>query len=419
MQNELSCQAKRLFFLGWTLVYVGAMANEWVLVKTFSSDGILEFDTRVMIWLFDVILILLGCVLVNYRKLTYLTRATLTLSQSYPRTLALGTGVVFATFTLLCTEAVFFAFNNYKQRKAPRVEYSESGRLFDMHDELLGFKHLTNVQVSSMKKVGGKIAYNVTYSTDEYGRRRVPVNNPDQRNKFIAFFGCSFTFGEGVNDNETLPFYVGQIASDYMPYNYGVMGYGAQGMLAKLESDDVVNEMNERDGMLIYTFIDDHYRRAAGTVRVINDWGRRSPYYVIDSQGILVRNGTFASGRPIFSSLSWLIGKSEIAEYFGIEYPRINDDHIKLTAEIIEESRDRFQQQFHSDNFYVLFYPGTKKGQEMIPYFENAGIRYLDYSQLLNPNDPQFRLDGDPHPTPKAFKIIAEALARDIGILNR
>ena len=94
--HGLSRRAKSLFFVGWILVCVGAIANEWVLAKTFSSNGTLQFETRVIIWFFDLTLILAGSLLINSRKLTHLTRVTLALGQSYPRTLSLGIGVVTA-----------------------------------------------------------------------------------------------------------------------------------------------------------------------------------------------------------------------------------------------------------------------------------------------------------------------------------
>jgi hypothetical protein len=32
--------------------------------------------------------------------------------------------------------------------------------------------------------------------------------------------------------------------------------------------------------------------------------------------------------------------------------------------------------------FYVLLYPGVRRGKEMIPYFERTGMQYLDYSDF-------------------------------------
>ena len=417
--HGLSRQAKSLFFVGWILVCVGAIANEWVLAKTVSSDGTLQFETIIIIWFLDFTLILAGSFLINSRKLTHLTRVTLALGQSYPRTLSLGIGVVTAILTLLWTEAAFFALNNYKQRKVPRIEYSNSGRLFRVTDELLGFKHLANVQVSSIKKVDRKIAYNATYSTDAYGRRTTPATHLEPPSNFILFFGDSFTFGEGVNDNETLPFYVGQMASKYRVYNYGVMGYGPQGMLAELRDGDIAKEINETHGISIYTFIDDHISRAIGAQHVVAGWGWRMPFYHVDSSNRLVRRSNFISGRPGLTFLYWVLAKSQIAKYLGIHLPlRIDDSHIKTTARIIEESRNTFKEKFNSDRFYVLFFPGSRRAKNLIPYLESADIKYLDYSELIDMHEQEFHIENDPHPTPRAYKIVATRITKDIKILD-
>ena len=78
------------------------------------------------------------------------------------------------------------------------------------------------------------------------------------------------TFGLGVNDNETMPFYVAHFASHYRPYNYGVSGYGPHNMLAQLQRGNLTKEINENHGIAIYTFIDHHIDRAIRTMRVYN-----------------------------------------------------------------------------------------------------------------------------------------------------
>jgi hypothetical protein len=47
-------------------------------------------------------------------------------------------------------------------------------------------------------------------------------------------FGCSFTFREGVEDREAMPYLVGEL-SKYIVYNFGFHGYGAHQMLSALE----------------------------------------------------------------------------------------------------------------------------------------------------------------------------------------
>jgi hypothetical protein len=417
--SKITIQPTPRFYVGWLLVCVAVVSNQWLLTRLFSADGVLEVETRVQIWLFEAILFVTGCVLLSYRKLAGFARPTKTLMESYPRILAFSTGILFSLFMILCAEATFFALNRYEQSKVPSVQFSTTGRLFDESDENFGFKHLANVHAGAAKKRGDNIVYSVNYSTDAYGRRQTPVVDIEKRSRFVLFFGCSFTFGEGVNDNETLPYYVGERALGYRPYNYGVMGYGPQELLAKLETGRLRDELHEKDGILVYTFIDDHVRRAIGTLEVVNSWGGRMPYYTIDSHGMLVRNGSFTSGRPILSTLYWALGKSQIGKYFHIELPRrITEDDIRLTAVILEKSARLFEAQFHSKDFYVLIYPGSRRTNSLIRYLRAGGINYLDYSKLFDPNEPDLSFDGDPHPKPKAYQIVRDRLVRDLNLIG-
>src|SRR5439155_3453419 len=134
-----------------------------------------------------------------------------------------------------------------------------------------------------------------------YGRRVTPIAGCSScRTKFLLFFGCSVAFGSGVKDTETVPFYASQFAPAYRAYNYGIPGYGTQQVLARLQSEKIDQEVNEKNGILIYVFIDHHVRRVIGSLDTIR-WGASWPYYTLDASDNLVRKGTFTSGRPFLS----------------------------------------------------------------------------------------------------------------------
>lgn len=406
-------EGRASFVIGLILVSVGIVCNEWILAQLFSSDGVLELVTRVKIWVFDIALVLIGLALTRFGELK---ETILRFSQSYPMMLDSMIGVAFAIVVLLCAEGVCDALNHRKEKNIETM-WTET---LAQDDELLGYKAKPNAQVSAIKKSDGKIVYDVTYSIDEYSRRISPVKNPELGTNSILFFGGSFAFGEGVNDNETMPFHVSELAPHYRPYNYGFCGYGPQQMLAKLQDDEIIKEVKVDEGhkMLIYTFLDAHIGRAIGDMHS-SSWTHHTPYYVIDDDEGLVRKGDFTSGRPIVTFLYRRIARSQLVKYFGVNHPRINDDHIRITARIIEESRNAFREKFNSNDFYVLIYPGSRYGQRMIPYFESAGIRYLDYSDLIDPTKKAFHLgESDHHPTAQAHKAVAARLVKDIGILD-
>jgi len=84
--------------------------------------------------------------------------------------------------------------------------------------------------------------------TPKYDANLVPKTTSDKSGHRINFLGDSFTFGEGVADNETMSFYAGDLLNDgkapsnlktYTPLvvkNYGIHGWGIHQSLAVLQS---------------------------------------------------------------------------------------------------------------------------------------------------------------------------------------
>jgi len=68
--------------------------------------------------------------------------------------------------------------------------------------------------------------FDVVYNTDQFGRRITPSVNYDVENfkKFAIFLGCSFVWGVGVENNQTIPFEYSKIHPEYHVYNYGIPG---------------------------------------------------------------------------------------------------------------------------------------------------------------------------------------------------
>ena len=90
------------------------------------------------------------------------------------------------------------------------------------------------------------------------------ASEPD---KFACFLGCSFTFGKGVQDAETLPAQFQYLNSTYRSYNFGCNGFGPHQVLRQLETSVISEQISQTTGFGMYLFIEDHLRRAAFTLR--------------------------------------------------------------------------------------------------------------------------------------------------------
>ena len=70
-----------------------------------------------------------------------------------------------------------------------------------------------------------KMVYDVTYTIDVNQRRVTPTDSKLSKYKGkINVFGGSWVFGEGLNDNETLPYYLQKSFPDYKVTNFGFHG---------------------------------------------------------------------------------------------------------------------------------------------------------------------------------------------------
>ena len=271
---------------------------------------------------------------------------------------------------------------------------------------------------TARSKKTGAIIYDVTYSVDSYSRRITPASNPELRNKHLLFFGCSFTYGEGLEDDQTIPAQVAMRAQHYMPYNYAFHGHSPSEMLAKMGSKTLKNEIKEKEGTLIYIFFDSHIQRVIGSMRIAASWGKNCPYYYLGPHNEVLRNGNVTTGRLVLSHIYWLLTKSELLKFLKIDFPpRLTDKHIHLTARIIEESYRHYKEQFPAGDFYVVIYPGSEYGTRLVKELSNAGIKTLDYSKIFNPGQSQYVLSPeDLHPSAKADEEVAEHLVRDLHL---
>ncbi len=273
-------------------------------------------------------------------------------------------------------------------------------------------------RVEERSRKTGKLIYDVSYSVDAYSRRITPIQNPENRSLHLLFFGCSYTYGEGLRENETLPFRAGEKALSFMPYNYAYHGHGPSQMFRKLKSSTLSSEVAQKEGSLIYVFMDEHIQRTAGFMRFIANWGENHPYYDLTPEGEILDKGTFASGEPLRVILYKVLNKSHLLNHFHADFPlRVTDKHVLLTARLIEESAKLYRQQFPSGKFYLVLYPGSRDAERIKNAVKDKGVIVMDYSNLFSSEDPRYYLDSeDRHPNALAIQTLAAQITGDLNL---
>jgi hypothetical protein len=301
-----------------------------------------------------------------------------------------------------------------------RAHPVEEGKPWDdrIADDVLGYRGIPNSKVGMELRAGERLLYDAVYTIDQLGRRKTPVEAKRARDKYVLFFGGSFTFGSGVADNETLPYYFGSMSENYVPYNYAWGGYGPQHTLAKLENYRLRDEVKEGDGIAIYVFIDDHVKRAVNTMRTF--WVHRSPYYFLNEQGQVVRNGNFNEARPLLYRLyhDFLL-RSNLLKILHVDFPlSIREEHIRLTGKIIAAAKGEFKRQFSNDNFFVLMHPRGSNffGPKLKEFLAKEQVLVLELDDLVQWKDSYFiNVEFDLHPNANGNRATADALSRIIA----
>lgn len=284
-------------------------------------------------------------------------------------------------------------------------------------DADIGYAPVPNSKVQSHVVRDGKEVYNVTYTLNDKGWRVTP-EAPDA-DTAVLLFGCSFTFGEGLNDKETLAWKLGEeLGPRYKVYNFGFSGYGPHHMQAIIERG--LPELAKYKNIQAYHIaIRGHQRRVAG----ISPWDRNGPRYVLtqNAQGkpTAVRQGTFADNPPFF----W---EGELGPYFersfifkGLKQQLSEqlvplntlDARLKLTRAIIESSAESLRAQWPQSHFRVLAWPpdAMELLQGHLPT-----VPVLDVQQWLpgNAQTPEkYKIPGDSHPNAHANALAAQKLA--------
>ena len=140
-----------------------------------------------------------------------------------PRTSLILYYLGFVTLALSVGEIWMWAQTTFSLSTAsPRPTYASS--IF-IGDRELGYGLAAGPrQVLATRRLRtGELIYKVTYTINAVGIRQTPQSDAGPP---AFFFGDSFTFGEGVDDADSLPAWFAKISGDEV-FNLGVPGYGA------------------------------------------------------------------------------------------------------------------------------------------------------------------------------------------------
>ena len=303
---------------------------------------------------------------------------------------------------------------------------------------ITGYKGKPNTTATAHKSTqSGKSLYNVSYTTDELGWRITPSSKLDS-SSCVLFFGDSFTIGEGVQDNETLPFYFGRALgkqANARIYNFGFHGYGPHQALALVQSGEIARIVKDCQSVLaIYESLPGHIARAGG----FSPWeqGTNAPRFYLDPSGSLKWGNAYLHKSPVLAKLAPKL-KARLAQSYlykllqpSYEY---DESYNALYFAIIDTLQKQLKEQFGA-HFTLVLWDATdlsdeierKESHAIIKHYKNGlggGAMDLVLVSEILPNYKRQReaysIDRcDLHPNARANEQIARYLVDLPNLIN-
>ena len=363
--------------------------------------------------------------------------AAIAVGEVWAKALWFNLGVV--AFTLGGAELYFHEV--YFSQEPPReTEYSEDeaspgntdiGDLF--RHKLLGWAPRKGKSFVERVRFENKLLYQMKYTIDQHGLRVPPPFAPKlgRESHCLLFFGDSFTFGEGVRDEETMPYRVGEKTNrHYQVYNFGFLGYGPHQMLVQLQQGLVDAAIECKPEFAIYQALPGHVSRAAG----LEAWDQFGPKYVTEEDGSVVWKGRFDEEKP-HNLLGWLrvlhrdlpkdakryLEKSAVYRALLFMHRPVNDDDIDLFLRIVDRSRQIIESRYTGASFHVVFWDFSGDSpveSKIIEGLKQKRIPIHLISTILpeyRGHEERFKIHhADGHPNSLAHDLLADYVSRVI-----
>jgi hypothetical protein len=264
------------------------------------------------------------------------------------------------------------------------------------------------------KHQGDQLIYSQTYTITPQKIRETPLTGTAGRCN-VVFFGCSFTFGEGVSDHETMPYFFAKEGNGkFNVYNLGFHGYGPHQMLRTLEAGRLETIVDGPVHVVIYQGLQAHVDRVAGNT----SWDHYGPRYTLMPDDSVRYQGPFHG--KWYRLLHNLVRHSALYVFIEkqvIQLREFDSKNIPLYLGVIEQSRRAIERNLHAP-FYVLYWDKGSYDSltdQIVNKFEDKRFRLIRISEIIPDIQANNRLYGlslyDPHPNATANYLIGKSLA--------
>ena len=272
----------------------------------------------------------------------------------------------------------------------------------------LGYQPHSGIQKHKLYK-NDKLIFDKDYTILNTNYRYTPRLNKKTKSQQINFFGGSFTFGWGLSDDETLPYFSQKFFTNSLINNYAINGFGVHQVYTQIKySKNLIGDIN-----ILVTF-NNHIPRSSCK----RDFSIGSPRYILYENKI-ERKGwcgsTLLGNYKIIDFFIRIINKSEIKKLIDKAFFRKNlfdNKSTELYLALINEINNLLIKK--NKKFYVGYISnGEKLDFRIIDFFKKNEINFFDLS--LDSTDKKNSIFLDGHPTKLANIRRAKIIHKNIN----
>ena len=293
-------------------------------------------------------------------------------------------------------------------RKA-EIRVEPAGRLV-AREPLVGWAHIPGAHTITLAS-GFRFRFTILPDKLRVTRPLSTYTGKDNRDK-IWIFGCSYTEGWSLNDEETYPWLLQERFPAYDVVNYGVGGYGTVHSLVQFR--DALKTSAPRVAVLAYADFHDERNTLARTHRraiaLDNDLGPLEyPHGSLDRQGRLQITYSDISYTEVPTARFLALGQFVEMELNRYDTKRLRSHAVSeaLVLEMARLARD------HGVKLILANIDRGPGGVRMLEFARNHGIPAVDMS--VDRRIPgNTNLPHDAHPSARANRHYADVLERQL-----
>lgn len=342
--------------------------------------------------------------------------------STYFKTLAL----LFFSITIffLCIE-IFIRILGYKTYQNDKKKLIELNDVFSLIEN---YKKPFNVNIlEDLNRKDTAIEYErlnelkYSFKIRSNGTRYCGIDY-NNNNRDINLYGCSFTFGIGLDDTTTHAYYLQKMFPNYNINNYGTSGYGMAEIYFK-----ILKTINYKTKVVIINyahFQTDRLPNSQYFAKMKNQYLSKNLINYLNKNSIInsvvLYNHTVIDTIIPYVKYNEKIFQNHVAtinlldDIYNEFYERKKLHKLEISYLLLKKINEICK----TKNITLILtnIDGYKQTNKDLEYFSNIGIKKIDLK--IKNNDKKFNLQpNDNHPNQLANKLFAERIGNYLNII--